>query len=119
MSDQGIAQYLVVDGFGDFTSIESCNSVRVVDVFGSEVEAIRFAANYYDEQIAEDAEGFAMPWDSVMSYFVIVRDSASVGFEMLTNLVNDGHSIYDGEPCIVTGDAHTCASCIFLSHQVG
>jgi len=77
MKDQGLNNFMVVEGFGDFTQgLESCDSVRVVNYFGSEVEAIRFAANYYDEQIGEDAEGFSMSRDSVMSYFVIVRETA-------------------------------------------
>jgi hypothetical protein len=77
MDDLVLDSFVVVEGFGDFTAgLESCDSVRVVKSFGSEVKAIRWAAEYYDEQTGEDSEGFAMPWDSVMSYFVIVRESA-------------------------------------------
>lgn len=120
MDDLVLDSFVVVEGFGDFTAgLESCDSVQVVKSFSSEVKAIRWAAEYYDEQTGEDSEGFAMPWGSVMSFFVIVRESASVGVEVLTNLVNDGHCIYDGEECTVTGDVHTCASCIFLAHVVG
>jgi len=73
-----VGNFLVVEGFGDFTeSLESCDSVKVVQYFGSEAEAIRFAANYYEEQIwGEDAEGFSMSDDMRMSFFVIVRESA-------------------------------------------
>ena len=72
-----VGNFLVVEGFGDFDSLESCDCVKVVRYFGSEAEAIRFAADYYEEQIwGEDAEGFAMSDDMRMSFFVIVRESA-------------------------------------------
>ena len=77
MDDQGTENYLVVEGFGDFTrGLDTCDEVMVVNCFRSEVQAIRFASEYYDEQIGEDAEGFSMSRDSVMSYFVIVRETA-------------------------------------------
>lgn len=82
MSDLVSCRFVVVEGFGDFsTGLESCDSVQVVKSFGSEVKAIRWAAEYYDKQTGEDSEGFAMPWGSVMSYFVIVRESSFVGGE--------------------------------------
>jgi hypothetical protein len=110
--------FLVVEGFGDFTeSLESCDLVKVVQYFGSEAEAIRFAANYYEEQIwGEDAEGFAMSDDMRMSFFVIVRE---VDTSLLMVLVKEGHSVYDGEICTVTGDVHTCPSCMLLAAKVG
>lgn len=72
-----VGNFLVVEGFGDFDSLESCDCVKVVQYFGSEAEAIRFAANYYEDQIwGEDAEGFSFSDDMRMSFFVIVRESA-------------------------------------------
>jgi hypothetical protein len=78
MDDQGLQNFMVVEGFGNFDAgLENCDSVKVVKYFGSEDQAVEFAAEYYEEQIwGEDADGFSMMDDARMSFFVLVRETA-------------------------------------------
>jgi hypothetical protein len=72
-----MSEYLVVEGFGDFISdLDSCDSVKIVRRFASEVEAVAFAADYYESAIwGEDSDGFSMTDDARMAFFTLVRTS--------------------------------------------
>lgn len=128
--------YLVVEGFGDFTrTLETCELVKVVTQFSSEAEAVKYSETYYEEQMwGEDAEGFSFSEDMRMTYFVLVRSAEEFGVLNEYGLAwldrdpftlslwrwrDEGHSIYQGEECKVTGDVETCTLCALVAKNLG
>ena len=128
--------YLVVEGFGDFTrTLETCELVKVVTQFSSEAEAVKYSETYYEQQMwGEDAEGFSFSEDMRMTYFVLVRSAKEFGVVNEYGLAwldrdpftlslwrwrDEGHAIYKGEECKVTGDVETCSLCALVAENLG
>ncbi len=128
--------YLVVEGFGDFTrGLNTCELVKVVTQFDTEEKALEYSSEYYESQVwGEDAEGFSFSEDMRMTYFVLVRNAEDFGVVNEYGLAwldrdpfmlslwrwrDEGHAIYEGDECKVTGDVDSCSLCALLAKHIG
>lgn len=79
--------FKVIEGWGDFESLYSCDGLGLVAEFASESVAIAFSESYYESQIAPDSDGFSM--SNWKSYFVIVRGDDEL--QQIAELVDAYH----------------------------